>query len=49
MTRRAAIYARFSSDLQTPEGTGHRLRGEGKLDALMGGGKFPAMGLGVRW
>jgi len=41
------IRALIDRVIVTPEALGHHLRVEGKLDALVGGGQFPAMGLGV--
>lgn len=41
------IRALIDRVIVTPDGAGHHLRMEGKLDALIGGGQFPAMGLGV--
>lgn len=41
------IRALIDRVIVTPEGAGHHVRVEGKLDALIGGGQFPAMGLGV--
>ncbi len=42
-----SIRALIDRVIGTPEAGGPRLRVEGKLDAIIGGGQFPAMGLGV--
>lgn len=41
------IRALIDRVIVTPDGVGHHLRVEGKLDALIGGDQFPAMNLGV--